>query len=40
MATIDDIMITCVIHYNMIVEAESDTCLESLFEPSNAPHLR
>ncbi len=40
MATIDDITITCVIRYNMIVEDESDTCLENLFEPKNAPHLR
>jgi len=40
MATIDDIMITCVIHHNIIVEDESDTCLENLFEPSNALHLR
>jgi hypothetical protein len=40
MATIDDITITCVIRHNMIVEDESDTCLENLFEPSNVPHLR
>jgi hypothetical protein len=40
MATIDDIIITCVILHNMIVEYESDTCLENLFEPRNAPHLR
>jgi hypothetical protein len=24
----------------MIVEGESDTCLENLFEHNNAPHLR
>jgi len=40
MATIDDIMITCMICQNMIVEDESDTCLENLFEPSNVLHLR
>lgn len=40
MATIDDIMTTCVIRHNMIVEKDSDTCLENLVEPNNAPHLR
>jgi hypothetical protein len=40
MAIIDDIMITCVIIHNMTIEDENDTCLENLFEPSNAFHLR
>jgi hypothetical protein len=40
MAYIDDIMRMCVIIHNMIIEDENDTCLENLFEPSNALHLR
>ncbi len=40
MTVIDDIMITCVILHNMIIEDKIDTCLETLFEPSNVPHLR
>jgi hypothetical protein len=40
MTVINDIMIMCVILCNMIIEDESDTCLETLFEPSNVPHLR
>jgi hypothetical protein len=40
MTVIDDIMVTCVILHNMIIEDESDICLETLFEPSNVPHRR
>jgi hypothetical protein len=40
MAIIGDIVITCVIIHNMIIKDENDTCLENLFEPSNALHLR
>jgi hypothetical protein len=40
MTIIDDIMVTCVILHNMIIEDESDTCLETLFEPCNILHLR
>jgi hypothetical protein len=39
-ATIDDIMIMCVILHNVIVEDESDTCLENLFEPRNVLDLK
>jgi hypothetical protein len=40
MTIIDDIMTTCAILHNMIIEDKSDTCLETLFEPSNVFHLR
>jgi hypothetical protein len=40
MATIDDIMIICVILHNMIIKDNIDTCLENLFEPKNVPHIR
>jgi hypothetical protein len=35
MATINDIMITCVIPYNMIIEDERNIILESLFDQAN-----